>query len=167
MRLTPLVFLSAAPRPFASSGSAERRGAAPTLHLHTLDASRARRDPVEVAMSQAGVEDHYQAYREAIRRRVCAICLDGSDAAGCGLVGSERCALEELLPRLVEAIRDVRLRRDDAFAAAVEARVCSHCTHRDAYGLCHPRRDGRCAVALYLPLVVAAVDEVDRGVAPA
>jgi hypothetical protein len=167
-RLAPLVFLSVAYRTFASGGSAECRGAAPTLHLHTLDAVRARRDPVEVAMSRPGADDPYQVYREAIRRRVCAVCLDGSDDAGCcGLVGSERCALEELLPRLVDAIRDVRLRRDDAFAAAVEARVCSHCSHRDAYGLCHPRRDGRCAVALYLPLVVAAIDEADLATASA
>jgi hypothetical protein len=27
--------------------------------------------------------------------------------------------------------------------------------------LCRPRRDGRCAVAVYLPLVVEAVLEVD------
>lgn len=111
-------------------------------------------------MHGAGVTD-YRTYRDAIRRRVCSVCLDGSDELGCSLPETERCALEELLPSLVDAIRDVRLRHDDAFAAAVEARVCSRCTRRDAFGLCHPRRDGRCAVALYLPLVVAAVDEVD------
>jgi hypothetical protein len=118
---------------------------------------------MEAAMSEARVEDPYREYREAIRRRVCAVCLDGTDDAGCGLVGVPRCALEELLPRLVDAIRDVRLRRDDAFAAAVEARVCGHCDHRDGFGLCRLRRDGRCAVALYLPLVVEAIDEVDAG----
>jgi hypothetical protein len=113
-------------------------------------------------MSEAHVaSDPYRPYREAIRRRVCAVCLDGTDDAGCGLVGPTRCALEELLPRLVDAIRDVRVRRDDAFAAAVEARVCGHCAHRDAFGLCRLRRDGRCAVAVYLPLVVEAVDEAD------
>lgn len=111
-------------------------------------------------MQTVSAQDPYQAYREAVHRRVCAVCLDGSDA-GCGLPTTERCPLEELLPRLVDAIRDVRRLRDDAFAAAVEARVCSHCEKRDALGLCRMRRDGRCAVALYLPLVVTAVDEVD------
>ena len=118
-------------------------------------------------MSRPGVADPYQAYREAVRRRVCAVCLDGTDAGGCHLVAPQRCALEELLPRLVDAIRDVELRHHDAFAAAVEARVCAHCTHRDGFGLCRPRRDGRCAVAAYLPLVVEAVLEVDAQPGPA
>jgi hypothetical protein len=116
---------------------------------------------LEAFMPLAGLEDPYRAYREAIRRRVCAVCLDGTDDAGCGLVSPQRCPLDELLPRLVDAIRDVELRHHVAFAAAVEARVCAHCTLRDAFGLCRPRRDGRCAVAVYLPLVVEAVLEVD------
>jgi hypothetical protein len=28
--------------------------------------------------------------------------------------------------------------------------------------LCHLRRDGRCTVSVYLPLVVEAIDEVER-----
>jgi hypothetical protein len=71
--------------------------------------------------------------------------------------------VDELLPRLVDAIRDVRSRHDGAYAAAVEARVCAHCSHRDELGLCRLRRDGRCAVSVYLPLLVEAVEEVDRG----
>jgi hypothetical protein len=113
-------------------------------------------------LSNASMEDKYKAYRDAIRRRVCAICLDGADDGSCALVSQTACAIDEHLPRLVEAILDVRLRHEDAYAAAVEARVCSHCTHRDGLGLCGLRRDGRCAVSVYLPLVVEAVDEVER-----
>jgi hypothetical protein len=107
-------------------------------------------------------EDKYRIYREAIRRRVCAICLDGGDDGACDLAGPPACAIEEHLPRLVDAILDVRSRHDDAYAAAVEARVCAHCTHRDAFGLCRLRRDGRCTVSVYLPLVVEAIDDVER-----
>lgn len=113
-------------------------------------------------MSDTRVEDGYQAYRDAIRRRVCTICLDGRDDGSCGLGDTAVCALEEHLARLVEAILDVRRRRDDAFAAAVEARVCSHCSQRDSLGLCQLRRDGRCPISIYLPLVVEAVDEVTQ-----
>jgi hypothetical protein len=113
-------------------------------------------------LSDSDAEDKYRSYRDAIRRRVCAICLDGADDGSCALVFPPACAIDEHLPRLVEAILDVRRRRDDAYAAAVEARVCSHCTHRDGLGLCGLRRDGRCAVSVYLPLVVEAVDEVER-----
>jgi hypothetical protein len=104
----------------------------------------------------------HQTYREAIRRRVCAVCLDGADDGACALAGPPACAIEEHLGRLVDAILDVRSRHDDAYAAAVEARVCTYCTHRDEIGLCRLRRDGRCTVSVYLPLVVEAIDEVER-----
>jgi hypothetical protein len=113
-------------------------------------------------VSNLGPEDPYRAYREAIRRRVCAVCLDGADDGACGLVGPPACAIDEHLPALVDAILDVRSRHDDAYAAVVEARVCSHCSHRDELGLCRLRRDGRCTVSVYLPLVVEAVEEVQR-----
>ncbi len=107
-------------------------------------------------------EDRYQPYRDAIRRRVCAVCLDGKDDGSCGLAGPPACAIDEHLPRLVDAILDVRDRRDDAYASSVEARVCGHCSHRDNLGFCGLRRDGRCTVSVYLPLIVEAVDEVER-----
>lgn len=112
-------------------------------------------------MSEAQPEDRYRAYRDAIRQRVCAICLDGADDGSCGLGGSVACAIEEHLPRVVDVIVDVAERRESAYAAAIEARVCSHCTHRDSLGLCHLRRDGRCALAVYLPLIVEAIEEVE------
>jgi hypothetical protein len=107
-------------------------------------------------------EDRYQVYRDAIRRRVCVICLDGKDDGSCGLAGPPGCAIDEHLQRLVEAILDVRTRQDDAYAAAVEARVCSHCSHRDGLGLCRLRRDGRCSVSVYLPLIVEAIEDVEK-----
>jgi len=113
-------------------------------------------------LSDVRAEDKYRAYREAIRRRVCAICLDGADDGACALAGPPACAIEEHVPRLVDAILDVRSRHDDAYAAAVEARVCTYCTQRDELGLCRLRRDGRCTLSVYLPLVVEAVDEVER-----
>jgi hypothetical protein len=113
-------------------------------------------------LSETNGEDRTRRYREAIRRRVCAICLDGADNGSCGLSGPAFCAIDEHLPRLVEAILGVRHRKDDAYAAAVEATVCGHCSHRDSLGLCHLRRDGRCTVSVYLPLVVEAIDEVER-----
>jgi len=108
-----------------------------------------------------GVDDTYRDYREALRRRVCAVCLDSKDDGACGLASPADCAVEQHLPRIVEAVLDVRARRDDAYAAAIEARVCSHCSERDGLGLCQLRRDGRCALAVYLPLIVEAIEEVE------
>jgi hypothetical protein len=112
-------------------------------------------------MPNPPLEDRYRIYREALRRRVCALCLDSLDDGDCGLAGGASCALDEHLAPLVEAILAVRERHDDAYAAAVEARVCSGCGHRDGVGLCRLRRDGRCALTLYLPLIVEAIEEVE------
>jgi hypothetical protein len=111
-------------------------------------------------MSEPVTQDSLRAHREAVRRRVCALCLDGLDDGRCGL-DSVACAIHEHLPRLVETILAVHDRRDDAYASAVEAHVCGRCTHRDERGTCQLRRDGRCAIALYLPLIVEAIEEVE------
>ena len=113
-------------------------------------------------MSDEGGEDRYRPYRDAIQRRVCAICLDGADDGTCGLSSPLLCGIDRNIPRLVDAIREVRSRHDGAYAAAVEAQVCSHCPHRDELGLCRLRRDGQCTVSVYLPLVVEAIEEVER-----
>jgi hypothetical protein len=107
------------------------------------------------------IEERCQAYRDAIRRRVCAVCLDGADDGSCSLGGTRSCAIEVLLPRLVDTVLEVRASHEGAYAAAIEARVCGHCSDRDPLGQCRLRRDGRCALAVYMPLIVEAIEDVD------
>ncbi len=124
-------------------------------------------------MSHAHAEDGYQAYREALRRRVCAICLDGADDGRCGLTSDRRCPVDEHLVALVDLLVEMRGRHDARPAAAVESQICSRCAQREASGRCRMREDGRCALSVYLPLIVEAIDEVAprrgdaRGVIPA
>lgn len=106
-------------------------------------------------------EDTYRLQREALRRRVCAVCLDGADDGSCALGASASCAIAEHLPRLVEAVRDVREGRAEGHASAIEAHVCGHCRRREPGGACAARRDGSCAIAAYLPLIVEALEEAE------
>jgi hypothetical protein len=106
--------------------------------------------------------DRHQAYREAIRQRVCTVCLDSADDGSCRLSGVWACVIEAHLPQLVEAVEDVRSGRERAFAAAVERRVCRACPERGPGRTCSPREDGRCALVAYLPLIVRAIEDVDR-----
>ncbi len=114
-------------------------------------------------MSDTAHAARYRPYRDAIRRRVCAVCLDGAVDGACLLAGDRTCAVDEHLPQLVGAIRAARAGREDGYAAAVEARVCRHCSHRHPSGGCSLRQDGSCALAVYLPLLVEAIEEVDDG----
>jgi len=104
-------------------------------------------------------EERYQAYWEAIRRRVCSVCLDNADDGSCGLGGKD-CAIEVHLPRLVDTVLSVESGRMDEFVTAVESQICGQCTDQDAQGFCRLRQRGDCALSIYLPLVVEAIEEV-------
>jgi hypothetical protein len=105
-------------------------------------------------------DERYQAYWEAIRRRVCSVCLDNADDGSCGL-GGRACAIEAHLPRLVETILSVESGRMDEFVTAVESQICGQCTDQDPQGFCRLRQRGDCALSIYLPLVVEAIEEVE------
>jgi hypothetical protein len=99
-------------------------------------------------------------YWEAIRRKVCAVCLDVGDDGSCRLSGGRVCGVEEHLPRLVSTLRGVRSNRLDEYVAAVEAEVCVHC-RQDEDRHCALRAGAECALYAYLPLVLEAIEEVD------
>jgi hypothetical protein len=108
-------------------------------------------------------EDRYAAYRDALRRRVCAVCLDGAENGSCGLGEGPRCPVEEHLATLVDLVIELRARRDTRFTAAVVSRMCSRCPRIEASGSCSSRDDGRCALSVFLPLILEALDEVEHG----
>jgi hypothetical protein len=111
-------------------------------------------------MTERSREEKYEAYWEAIRRRVCSVCIDSADDGGCGLVRGRACAIEQHLPRLVETILSVTSGRMDEYVSAVEHEICGRCTEQDERGLCRLRQKGDCGLAIYLPLVVDAIEEV-------
>jgi hypothetical protein len=110
-------------------------------------------------MNDTVTDPRYQSYWDAIRRRVCGVCLDAADDGSCGLT-RRVCALEKHLPALVGALVAVKSDRMDEYVAAIEAQVCGHCPDQDAHGQCRLRDAGRCALHAYLSLVVEAVEDV-------
>ena len=100
-------------------------------------------------------------YREAIRARVCAVCLDSRDDRSCGLSGRD-CAIEAHLPRLVGALMSVHSPRVEDYEAAIRAQVCDSCEEQDASGRCTLRDNAECALEAYLSLVLDAVDDVNE-----
>jgi hypothetical protein len=111
-------------------------------------------------MAERTKEERYWAYLEALRRRVCSVCLDTADDGTCGLAANRVCAIEQHLPRLVDTILSVTSQRMDEYVSAVEAAICGRCTEQDERGFCRLRQKGDCALSIYLPLVVDAIEEV-------
>ncbi len=109
-------------------------------------------------------EQSERVYRDALRRRVCAVCLDGADDGRCALAGNATCPMLDLLPELLAAIEEAQAHQS-GYPRVVESRVCSRCSHRDPLGLCTLRREARCALWLYLPLIVEAAAEAESRLA--
>jgi hypothetical protein len=111
-------------------------------------------------MAQAPKDERYRAYWDAIRRRVCDVCLDQRDDGSCRLGRARICALEDHLPALVQAIAEVDSSRMEDYEQVIRAQVCAACRNQETDGSCEVRQAGECALWTYLPLVVDAVEEV-------
>ncbi len=110
--------------------------------------------------------DGYATHRDALRRRVCAVCLDTDAEGTCARLLPGECALRDRLPLVVETLGAVRSERMDEYVAALEAAVCSGCAAQDGHGRCPRGEEGACALHACLPLVVDVIEAVrDAGAA--
>jgi hypothetical protein len=105
-------------------------------------------------------KERYQAYWDAIRRKVCSVCLDQANDGSCGLT-RRTCAIEAHLPRLAGVLSTIDSPRLDEYVAAVQAHICGECPEQDAQGQCDLRDEGTCALDTYLFLVVEAIEEIN------
>lgn len=104
--------------------------------------------------------DPLSACREAIARRVHAVCLDRNLDPEATVDPEANCRIERFLAVLVEIARTVEPNDVAAYEAAVEQRVCVRCGGLDARGVCQARQEAACCLSRYLPLVYDAVHRV-------
>jgi hypothetical protein len=115
-------------------------------------------------MTKSSSVEREAAYLDAIRARVCHVCLDQADGGGCGLT-KRLCAIEGHLPRLASVLSHIDSRSMDDYDAAVRAEICPSCANQDAQGHCAARAAHDCALLTYLPLVLDAIEGVDLALA--
>ncbi len=100
---------------------------------------------------------------EALRRRICSVCVDRNADGTCDLDSRHECTLFENLPQIAQSISRVHSDKMDDYITAMRVNVCAVCPHQEADGLCKLRDDVRCALDRYLLPIVEAIEEV-RGV---
>jgi len=105
--------------------------------------------------------ERMQEYRQAIERRMRAVCPDRRDDGKCVPPEGRRCALELDLPAIVQAIRAVRSNRIDDYARSVRELVCEHCINRAEHADCYYRDRMQCCLDNFMAVVVDAIEEVD------
>jgi hypothetical protein len=100
-------------------------------------------------------------YLQAIRRRVCARCIDTDEKGNCMLHFDEICAVEEHLPEIVKTIQRVSSDKVEDYVTELRTNVCAQCKNQAEDGTCLVRNNIDCGLDRYFPLIIQAVEEVD------
>ena len=102
-------------------------------------------------------------YEEAVRRHVCEHCEDMGADGVCQTKDPEGCGVFRNLPELVRIARELHELRIEPYAKAVREHVCVYCKNSSAAGKeCEIRSKLDCGLDRYLPLVIDAIEEVDK-----
>ena len=106
---------------------------------------------------------HQALYEESVRRYVCDHCEDMGADGVCKTKDPEGCGVFRNLPELVKIARSLHERSIGPYVKAVREHVCSNCKNSSNSGeVCDVRDQLNCGLDRYLPLVIAAIEEVDR-----
>ena len=96
-------------------------------------------------------------YRDAVARRVHAVCLDRNLDPNAAVETELNCRIDRWLPTVIPLARMVERGDIAAFEAACQQAVCMECGEQDAKGHCEERSAATCCLSRYLPLVYDAI----------
>ena len=111
-----------------------------------------------------GIMELYQTIpilEEALRRRVCSVCVDRNPDGTCDLDARHECVLFSRLPEIARAISSVHSDNVDDYVMAIRTNICSSCSHQDANGFCLEREQVRCALDRYLSPIIDTIEEIN------
>ena len=108
--------------------------------------------------------DLYPQYLQAIRGKVCSVCIHKTAEGKCGLSPGRVCPIEMYLTNIVNALHKVSRKDVKDYAAFLRAGVCSQCPNLGPDGKCPFLISRDCVLDRYFPLVVEAIEEVDEKV---
>jgi hypothetical protein len=99
-------------------------------------------------------------YWRAVRKEVCAKCVDGDGWGNCRLTDAEACGLKVHFRRIVETVLSVESDDMAPYVDALRKNVCSDCKHQSPDGTCTFRTNIDCGLDRYFPLVVEAIEQL-------
>ena len=101
-------------------------------------------------------------YEEAVRRHVCAKCVDLGEDGICHTKDPQGCGIFRNLPALVEVALNLHELKLGPYIRAVRSHICSQCANAAPGERCAIRESLDCGLDRYLGLVFEAIEEVDR-----
>ncbi|MBM4166162.1 MAG: hypothetical protein FJ218_04480 [Ignavibacteria bacterium] len=103
-----------------------------------------------------------QQYWEAVQSKICIKCVDSDGMGNCRLTPVFECALKQHFPLIVTAVNNVHSENIEDYNAELRTIVCTQCKHQSSEGLCQLRNSIDCGLDRYFPLVIEAIEEVNR-----
>jgi hypothetical protein len=100
-------------------------------------------------------------YQEAIRKKVCAHCVDLGEDGKCTLTRDQKCGVELYLDQIVPVVQSVRSDKLEDYVTVLRERVCSQCKNQNKDGKCQLRSNADCGLDRFFELIVEAIEEVD------
>lgn len=105
---------------------------------------------------------HRALYEAAVQKLVCSNCIDLGEDGVCHTKDDKSCAIFRKLPEIVEVALELHEKNLKPYVKAVRDHVCSECGNSNPSGKCPVRELADCGLDRYLPLVIDAVEEVER-----
>ena len=96
---------------------------------------------------------------EAIRKKVCGVCLNRVSSGLCEITKEDTCAIERFLPEIIETATSVNSDKIDDYVSALRASVCRACRPNGEIE-CSVRDSEECILDRYFVLIIEAVEEV-------
>lgn len=104
-----------------------------------------------------------QEYLDAIRSRVCTVCMDavmhGDRFVRCGLPAGRKCPVEVYLPKVIDVVESVDSWLFEDYINLLRERVCAVCKNGEG-DFCALRLQADCPLDRYFMLVAEAIEEV-------
>lgn len=97
---------------------------------------------------------------EALRTRICGVCVDRNLEGICHLEEEHECALFDSLPKIVKAVSNVQSDWIEDYVATIRMTVCAKCPNQNEDGFCRVRGEVRCVLDRYLPLIVQTIEDI-------
>ncbi len=98
-------------------------------------------------------------YFEAIRSRVCVICMEVNEEGKCTLHGKDRCIVQKALPRIVNIVNRTHGTVLEDYLVQFRNVVCSSC-YPGGENECISRHEIACVLDRYFALVIETIQGV-------
>ncbi len=94
----------------------------------------------------------------ALRERICTVCVEAAADGCCGLPAGVACPLLSRLDDVIAVVADRSAPNIDPYIARLREIVCETC-ETDERGNCRRRNRLECALDMYFPLVIEVIEK--------